>query len=416
MTAVGAAARGPRYYHGWNIVGACIIAQLAALGVTLNCFSLFLPGWTAEFHTPASALALGVTIFSFGCAIFAVPAGLAVDRFPIRWVMGLGLAGIALFHLVVGFAGSGLQIILAYSVLLAVAVTFSSGIPSQGVVARWFVRRRGAAMGLCAFGLAMAGVIFPPIITWLLPLVGWRATWWLFGGLIGLVLLPIVVVMLRDRPTAEEGADYMTRAAEAPQATQITVREVFARPNFWAIVVVFLAVQFISSMASINMAPVAFSRGVSLQTAGLLLSVFSVAALVGKLSSGLLADYMGNRIPFAVVAALAAGGVVALAFAHSLPMFVVVMVLIGLSQGHWTLLASATAEEFGAGAFGRVYGVICAFSPIGSIAPPIVAWVFERSGDYVAPLLVLAAVSLAGGAVALIGLRERRDAAAVVAA
>jgi hypothetical protein len=31
-----------RYYHGWNIVGMCVAVQVAALGLTLNCFSLFL--------------------------------------------------------------------------------------------------------------------------------------------------------------------------------------------------------------------------------------------------------------------------------------------------------------------------------------------------------------------------------------
>ena len=43
--------RARRYYHGWNIVALCVAVQIAALGLTLNSFSLFLHDWTAELTT-----------------------------------------------------------------------------------------------------------------------------------------------------------------------------------------------------------------------------------------------------------------------------------------------------------------------------------------------------------------------------
>ena len=408
MTGAVRAVRRPAYYYGWNIVIACVLSQLAALGVTLNCFSLFLPSWTTEFNTPVSSLAFGVMIFSLGCSVFTIPAGLAADKFPVRRVMGLGLAGIALIHMAIGFTTAGWQIIAIYALALPAAVTFSTAVPAQAVVSRWFVRRRGLAMGLCAFGLAMAGVVFPPIITHLLPAIGWRATWWVFGGLIALVILPAVVLTLRDRPTPEEGADYFASEPHDPQVSDLPLKAVFTRPNVWVIVVVFLAVQSISMAAGVNMAPLALSRGMSLQTAGLLLSVYSISALVGKLASGLLADRFGNRMPFALLAVISAAGVAMLGFAHGAAAFMAAALLIGLSQGHWTLLASATAAEFGPRSFGRAYGVISAFTPLGSLTAPVVAKVFETTGDYSVSLYVHAAMALAGAVVVLVGLRERR--------
>lgn len=405
MTAAVLGRRKPLYYYGWTIVGACILSQLASLGVTVNCFSLFLGDWTREFHTPISSLAFGVTLFSLCCSLFTIPSGLAADRFPARQVIGLGLAGVALAHLLIGFAQSGWQIIAIYVVVLPVAICFSAAIPCQAVVSRWFVRRRGTAMGLCAFGLAMAGVVFPPIITLLVPAVGWRATWWLFGGLIALVLVPVVYFLLRDAPTAEEGAAYLGPETAERQA-DITIREVFARRNFWAIVGVFLPVQCVSMVAGVNMAPLVQQRGLSLQTAGLLLSAYSVAALVGKFASGVLADRLGSRVPFALVAVLAAGGVALLGLSQHAPLFFAAAVMIGLSQGHWTLLATATASEFGPQAFGRAYGVISALTPIGSLAPPVVAYVFEHGGGYAATLAGLAFLSLGGGVVAMTGFRR----------
>jgi len=215
----------------------------------------------------------------------------------------------------------------------------------------------------------------------------------------------VVYFLLRDAPTAEEGAAYLGPETAERQA-DITIREVFARRNFWAIVGVFLPVQCVSMVAGVNMAPLVQQRGLSLQTAGLLLSAYSVAALVGKFASGVLADRLGSRVPFALVAVLAAGGVALLGLSQHAPLFFAAAVMIGLSQGHWTLLATATASEFGPQAFGRAYGVISALTPIGSLAPPVVAYVFEHGGGYAATLAGLAFLSLGGGVVAMTGFRR----------
>lgn len=400
--------RKPTFYYGWTIVGACVLAQLSTLGVMVNCFSIFLPGWSHEFHTPASALTTALFLFAVGAAVFSAPAGLAADKLPIRVVMGLGLTSVALVHILMGFATAGWQIIAVYALLLSMVATFSTGIPSQTVVSRWFVRRRGMAMGLTAFGLAMAGVVFPPAITYLLPAIGWRATFWLFGAVIGLVVMPIVVLLLRDRPTAQEGAEYLTAEPAAETAADITIKEILSRRNFWVIAGAFVMVMFASGGAVINLIPLALSRGQTLQTGGLLLSVFGLAALIGKLSSGLLADRLGNRIPFAMLAAATAGGLALLAVAHSLPLFLPALAMVGLSQGIWTLLPSSVAAEFGSRAFGRAIGVISVFLPLGSLSPALVALAFERTHDYTPSLFGLAALALGACALVLAGLRERR--------
>ena len=50
--------------------------------------------------------------------------------------------------------------------------------------------------------------------------------------------------------------------------------------------------------------------------------------------------------------------------AGQLPLLFAGMILLGVTGGAWTLLASATAAEFGPRGFGRAYGVIasmCAY-------------------------------------------------------
>jgi len=405
----------PSYYHGWNIVTACVLSQMSALGLTMNCFSLFVQGWSAEFHTPISALALGVMIFGLVCSVFVVPAGLAVDKFPVRRVFGLGLVAVALLHGAVASVTAGWQIIAIYSLLLPAAITFSSGVPSQAIVSRWFVRRRGIAMGLTAFGLAVAAVVFPPVITHLLPILGWRGVWWLFAGLIGLVIMPITVLMLRDRPTPEEAAAYIPPDSQFASAPNSSLRQVLSRGRFWAIMAVFLSVQSVSATLALCLAPIVLSRGLTLQDAGVLLSIYAVSALTGKLISGLVVDRLGTRIPFAGVALLAAVGVALLGMAQTIPLFTAAMIVIGLSQGHWTILPSSIAAEFGQGGFARAYGAVSAATPVGTIAPTLVAWCYEQSATYAPSLFVLGGLALAGAATALVALNERPPAAREIA-
>jgi MFS family permease len=111
------------------------------------------------------------------------------------------------------------------------------------MVARWFVRRRGLAMGLTSFGVAMAGVLFPPIVSWLLPQIGWRGTWFLFAALIGIVIAPLVLMVLREQPTAAEGIDYVGSPAEQGSGPRVPISTIMRNRNYLITITSFTTVQ-----------------------------------------------------------------------------------------------------------------------------------------------------------------------------
>jgi MFS family permease len=397
------------WYHGWNIVAVCVVSQVSALALTINCFSLFLKDWTHAFNAPVSVLALSITIFSAGCAVAAPFAGVAADRYPSKWVFGLALLLLAAFHLTISYATAGWQIIALYALMLPAAVTCAASITASTVVSRWFVHRRGLAMGITAFGLALAGVIFPPVIVWLLPMLGWRVVWRIFAAVIALLVLPLVVAVLRDEPAVEEGARYIGAQAPADFGPRLTTREIFRRRNFWIALAVFVPVQCSYMAIGINLAPMAASADFSRTLAGIFIASMSISALISKLGAGVAADRFGNRLPLVAMGLVCGAGVIVLATAaRQLPLMVVALVLIGLSQGVWTLMASATAAEFGARGFGRAFGIIGSFAPIGSLAPPVVAWLKEASGTYAPALIGLGLLTFCGAMVGLM-MREREE-------
>src|ERR1700759_4621409 len=95
MAAGGQAGRDP-YYHGWNVVAACILAQVATNGLITNSISLFVREWTVELHAPVSQLLLPVAAMTIVAALLCPAIGSWADRYPARWLFGIGFAGIAL--------------------------------------------------------------------------------------------------------------------------------------------------------------------------------------------------------------------------------------------------------------------------------------------------------------------------------
>jgi MFS family permease len=396
------------WYHGWNIVAVGILSQVAALALSVNCFSLFLPYWAKEFSTPISVLAFGYTLFSVVSAVCAVIAGVVADRFPARWIFGLALIGLAVFHAAIGFATAAWQIIALYAVAPA-TICFAAAITCQAVVSRWFVRRRGVAMGLTALGTMSAGVVFPVLVVWLLPLLGWRVIWWIFAAAIALIVTPIVVSVTRDRPGLEEGQAYLGVQAPVRSESKLTVRDILSRRNFWVTAGVLVPNLWCASGAAINVAPLVTSHGLKASVAGALLALLAAAAMTSTLTSGALADRMGNRIPLALSALCSAVGTGFIAFGGAqLPLLAIGFVLLGLSQGIWTLLASISAAEFGAEDFGRAYGLFYVFVPVGAAAAPILARSAELSGSYVTVLVVMAVLALGSAGVAML-MREKHS-------
>lgn len=403
------------WYHGWNIVAACALSQAMANGLPVNAFTLFLQDWSTELHAPISSLQLGLAALGIFSSVFAPFVGVLVDRKPARLLMGGGLLGIALFDIGISFVTTTWQFLALYIVVLPAGVVFSTSLPANAIVSRWFVRRLGLALGLTAFGLGLAGVVLPPLIAALLPL-GWRTIWRMMGIFIGLVVAPIVVWVLRDRPTDRDGLHYLTPDnTTRPQVSHaigggdggLGWRDILARRNFWLLVVAFLPMLALYGGCAHNLAPIGAGLGLSRQAVGVLLSVFSLSHVGSTLMAGLLSDRFGNRLPLVGLATATALGGIIVATAANATGLTIGTALVGLSGGMWPLLAAAIAREFGASGVGRGFGLLTLFVPIIVFTPFIVAKVRETTGSYSLALGGLAVLTLAGAAACFLFMRER---------
>ena len=416
MTQTAAAAQPRGWYHGWNVVAVCILSQVAANGLTYNAYSLFLRDWSAQLHTPVSQLQLPLAAMALFAALAAPLVGALADKYPARPLFACGLLGMAAFYLAISFVTATWQMLLLYSLLAPVALCLSTATPANALISRWFVRRLGLALGLSAFGIGMAGVLLPPILAAFLPSVGWRMVWRAGGLLVALVVMPLVVLVIRDRPTGQEGLYYLSsdgadgrvHGHHGRSAGGLSWREIASRRNFWLLVAIYLPMMALYGGCGQNLGPYAANHGLSQQSAGVLLSVLSFSHVIATLVLGLLSDRFGNRLPFAGLAVAMVIGAAILSFGDGFPLLAVGCALIGLGGGLFTLLAAAIAAEFGAEGVGRAFGLAMLFIPFGALAPFAVAKTQENTGSYAPALMGGALLVLIAGGLSLL-LRERRD-------
>jgi len=385
------------WYHGWNIVAVCVVMQTAALGVMANCFSFFLKDWSREFAMPISTFALAITLFSIPASLTAPLCGWMVSRFPIRNVLMAGMLGVIGAHALIGFATSGWHVIAVYALLLPLAVSMVGGVPTQTLISRWFVRRRGFAFSLGALGLVAAGVIFPPLVVWMLSAFGWRATWWIFAAIYFVLVLSLIMLFVRERPDSEEGRFYVGAEIHTQQdahRTPLSLREILLRRNFVLTVTAFVPVLLVNTALSVNFAPLMESRGLTSGAAAALIVMFNSAAAAGKLLAGTLSDRCGNRQPLVVLSAATTLGALGLTFLSGAAPTAIAIMMVGLGQGLWVLVASCMAMEFGSVDFPRAYGLASASSVLITLAAPALALIAERSGAYTPGLLGLGVLCL----------------------
>lgn len=398
----------------WTIVAGCIVSQMVALGLTVNCFTLFVSHWRADLNTSVSTLAFSVTLFSMGAALALPLIGIATDRIAARRLFVVAMLGLAGFHFIVGFLNSGWQLNLAYVLILPWAAGLAGAVPCQALVARWFAGRKdlGLALGISAMGMQIGGVLLPRVIIEALPELGWRLVFQIFAGAILFLVLPFLAWAMKEPPAPTDDRISATLSGR----TDSSINQILRNRRFWLLIATIFPVQSAAMGMMLNLSPLAADNGFDAALAGSILIVLSITALVTKVVAGMLADRFGDRAPLIGVAAATGIGLLLVAGAQDhAGLFLLGAVLTGLAAGIWPLAASVLSREFGTASFGRAFGLVVTVLTFTSFAPPVFALARETSGSYHGILLAMGVLTI-GGALAGLGLAPGKGAPSAPAA
>jgi predicted MFS family arabinose efflux permease len=303
-----------------------------------------------------------------------------------------------------------------FLVLTAVLAFFRAWIfyvPFTTIITRWFSRSRATAMGIATSGFGIGGLLFLPLTSELLALIGWRGTF-AVTALLVLVVIGAFAAFVRNDPPAR-WSEY--EAAPAPLAGVApeegicrfgTLQQIYRSPIFWLTAAGFSMFYF-GQWAFLYHGPQVMQHGgLSTREAALALAATGGLGVIVRLSTGAMLARL-VRIEF-----LAAGvlGVMAVALGIlatgtsmvSVPLFVV---LWGVGSGLGPALEPLLVSRFfGRRHYASVYGALDGIETAVSFPGPWLGGVAYDVGHSYVPALALYAAALVVGA-ATFGLLPR---------
>ncbi|MDA1035709.1 MAG: MFS transporter, partial [Chloroflexi bacterium] len=163
------------FYYGWVIVAVAFVGSGLASGVALWGASVFvIPmtedlGWNrATFFVAFTARGAVVGLVSpFVGGVFDSRHGPRIAMMGGGVLLGLSMYGLQ-------FTEHLWQFVLLFGVAGGISDLGSGFTISQIIVPKWFVHRRGRALGAAIAGVGLGATVFPGAVSVLLDAVGWR--------------------------------------------------------------------------------------------------------------------------------------------------------------------------------------------------------------------------------------------------
>lgn len=396
-----------RLFHGWKVVAACFCIAVVAWTLGLFGASVYLQAITSAHGWPIAGVSSAITLFYLVAALLQPVVGRALDRFGPRPVMSIGAVSMGAGAALIGQVSQPWQLYPCF-VLVGIGWSTLSTTGISATVAPWFERHQGRSITLAIMGASLAAIAGVPALLALVSVLGLARGLAAAGAIAVLVLLPLVWRMLRHRGPAALG---LSRDGDAPSGSGAAgapppapIANSVARPGWllWSAAAGFaLGLNVQIGFVTHHVALAAPMLGVA--GAGLLVSATGVTALVGRLVLARIVDRMDVRRMAAFAMLAQAIGLVAVAAVPTVPVLIAASLVYGYCIGHVTTLAPIVVRrEFGAAAFGRIYGTAAVAIQLTSAFGPALLGALRDGFDGYRPGLAIAAGLTVAGATALL--------------
>ena len=389
-------------HRAWWVALVILGALVAAAGFRSSTGALLEPleaefGWSRA--TTSGAVTANLVIYG----LTAPFAAALMERFGLRRVVCLALVLVAV--------GSGLttvmtapwQLWLLWGVFVGVGAGAMALVLGAVVANRWFAEsRRGLVTGVFSAAGAAGQLVFLPGIAALAAGPGWRWSALVVTGA-ALLLVPLVVLVVRDRPAdlglrplgarpgepLDEPATRHTgvRVGSARLALR-TLRASSRSRTFWILFGTFWICGWSTNgLIGTHFIPAAHDHGMPQTTAAGLLALIGVFDLVGTIASGWLTDKVDPRLllcGYYGFRGLSLLFVPALLGPDIHPNLFIFIVFYGLD---WVATVPPTIalcrRHFGVVRSGVVFGWVFAAHMVGAgVAASYAGWVRQSTGDY----------------------------------
>lgn len=379
-----------RIFYGWWLVAVAFLVQVISSGTITYSFSVIATAIGAEFNANHASMVVATSVMFFTTGVLSPFVGPMLDTKSLRAFMAFGSLSLAAGFVLLSYSTQVWHVIAIYAVFISFGSLLLGALTAATLVARWFDRRRGLAMGIATIGTSVGGLLFPPLIQWLIDNMGWRtAMQYVAGSVLLLSTLP-VLLLVKNKP--QDMGLLPDGALELPSDTSnvehhaqfASSASILKNKDFWCLAIVMGCLFGVYTALLSNFVPLAGSRGVESSDAAWLISVIAVSGMVGKLIFGSLADRIDLRHGLATSIALIICSLLLLQMVSGFTLIAATCVALGLSAGGMLpVWAAMLATLFGPDNYGRVMGTMSpVLVPFMVLGAPLASSAFDNTGSF----------------------------------
>jgi len=364
-------------YYGWWIVAGLFVVLTVSSGFGFYNLSVYMSVIAGTRGFAISQVSVAVSLFFVVGGVAGMVVARLLERYDVRWIMvgGALLGGAAL-----GGAGhvTSLWAIYGLFALFGIGNTAVSIITATTLVTRWFPGpNRAVALSIASTGLSAGGIVLTPLSARALNEFGLEGAIPWFGLLFVLLIVPLAVWVIRDRPPIGAEAMVGTQTDEPDWSYPHAIRSRFF---------VLLTVGYLLSMG-------AQVGGIAhLYNRAELLADFRVAATAIQaltffsISGRFLGGWLVTRMPirFFTLGNLVgqAAGLSIIALAQTPVAIIGGAMLFGSTVGNLLMLHPLwLADAFGVRAYPKIFSLSNALTVLGVAGGPVaLGVVFDLSG------------------------------------
>lgn len=390
-------------FHGWIIVATGVILCILTYGIR-SSFPVFYIRILDEFGESRAntALIFSISLLSFGIA--APFTGALLDKFGPRRIIFIGVLLEAAGAVLCAVSNAVWQLYFSFGVLVAVGICLSGWVPFSVIISRWFVRKRGTALGIYMISGSLAFLV-APLAESLISQMGWRWSFLVLGVAPLAVVLPITAFVLHSRPEdigqvpdgVPEGKTKAIAKAHVPAEALVvdkvwtsqdwTLPRTLKTARFWMLWAIFFLWTGVGlNTVTTHQAAFAVDMGFSSTLAA---SVFIFVAIAGTMGYllGFISDRFGRELTFTMgcAASLVGVGLLLLVRDASQPWLLYGYgLLMGWGWGIVMPAMTATIVDLYQGRHvGAILGsVMSGFGVGGMVGPWLAGYLFDTTGSY----------------------------------
>jgi MFS family permease len=371
------------------------------VGTAIYAFSAFTLPLADEFGWSRGAISLGMTLAHTTAAVVLPLFGLLIDRYGVRRPLLLStffFGGIlCLFH----FLDRNIAFFYLGMVLLTALGSGTQSVSYVRLILAWFDKKKGVALALGVSGAGLGALILPPLIGRIIQQAGWRQAYLVLGLINLLLVLPALVLFVRDSPAdvnsypdGERPAAAGERPGPALAQQGRRFRDCLRTGVFWKLAAATLLLGLSLNGTVSQIIPLLVDRGVARHDAGNLASLLGLSVIISRLAAGYLLDRFHAPFVAAGLLIFPVLGLAGLAIMPGPTVAALTLVAIGIGLGlEFDALGYFCAFYFGRVALGTVYSALFVlFTLGGAVGTSFAGYSYDRFSSYT-PLLLCAAAA-----------------------